>query len=147
MSDIKKDDTMAPQGGTPTPSPTPASTKDVPVAPVADENEVLLYGDVATCGHCKDANETLSEMTDGKTTKYRYVDVHNADAKAFFKSKGIEPNQKVPIPYIRVCKTSVNPTTQKKEKKCGEVKEWKKDTWKSLENDKLPEEVSLSLEE
>jgi glutaredoxin len=138
MSDIKKDDTPAPAGGQP-----------APTAPVAtpDENEVLLYGDVATCGHCKDANETLSEMTDGKTTKYRYVDVHNSDAKAFFKSKGIEPNQKVPIPYIRVCKTSVNPTTQKKEKKCGEVKEWKKDTWKSLENDKLPEEVSLSLEE
>ena len=116
-------------------------------APTDIEQEVTLYGNTEECGHCKDADKDFTNLTKDKKTKYRYVNIHETECQEYLKKKGIKPQEKVPIPQIKVCKTEFNKEKNKKERKCGEVSDYEPAKWKSLENDLLPEEVSLNLEE
>ena len=111
------------------------------------EIEIKLIGDKEDCSHCDEGNQFFSKYADDKKIKYTYVNIDSDEGKQYLQSKGIKEGDEYKIPAIKACKIEQVEVdgAKKRVKKCGEVDNFDANTWRSLDNDKLPETVSLSL--
>ena len=110
------------------------------------EAKVKTIGDKEHCQACLKADTGVNKTYE-KSTKIKaaYTDVYGNEGQEFLKTQGVKEGEDADIPFIQACQTWVNKKTGEKKTGCKVVNEYKEDSWKDIDSNELPDELTIDL--